>query len=169
MKREEITRLWRSRQAQKANQISGCPECSGAGSRGDIVKNENGDYVEKGWSKCARCGGDGYGLFCAICGGWAAQDELDFHHWDYDEHIGVFLCRDCHDGVHGGEEAYPSNNEEWAREAAQNAVEMLLEEQPTNITGLSGHEEKSWFEKAVIRLNIPNKIPVSAPPGAYSD
>jgi hypothetical protein len=36
---------------------------------------------------------------CAVC---ESTETVDFHHWDYEHDIGVLLCRDCHNYVHGG-------------------------------------------------------------------
>lgn len=46
--------------------------------------------------------GFGYEPRCPCCG-YAERygdREFDFHHWDYDEDVGVMLCRRCHSHIH---------------------------------------------------------------------
>jgi hypothetical protein len=37
---------------------------------------------------------------CPLCG---VSEDLDYHHWDYERNIGVCLCRECHNYIHGGD------------------------------------------------------------------
>jgi hypothetical protein len=41
-------------------------------------------------------------------------DQLEFHHWSYDPEIGVSICRDCHNHIHGGEKGRVSIQENRA-------------------------------------------------------
>lgn len=39
---------------------------------------------------------------CPLCRSEA--DALEFHHWDYENDVGVELCGECHSAIHGGDE-----------------------------------------------------------------
>lgn len=38
---------------------------------------------------------------CSLC---ENSRDLEFHHWDYEDDVGVELCRECHNYIHGGDE-----------------------------------------------------------------
>jgi len=81
------------------------------------AKVELNDVVETRWEpRCPCCGKSEVYL-----------DEIDFHHWDYDSHDGILVCRGCHESIHDGHEAYP-DTDGWIDEAAENAVEKAITE-----------------------------------------
>lgn len=71
---------------------------------------------------------------CPLC-----RDEvssLEFHHWDYENDVGVEICRPCHEAIHGGADGRVSiqqNRAEyhgmggWHDYALMNLIERDLE------------------------------------------
>jgi len=67
---------------------------------------------------------------CPLCE--SENGYLDFHHWRYGENqLGVYLCRDCHDDVHGMKGK--TENPDWLVHAIQNLVEKHVDEHPDEI------------------------------------
>jgi len=71
---------------------------------------------------------------CPLCG--EKTTGLDFHHWDYDDDTGCYLCEPCHITVHGGSDWWhtatdvrgKSNN--WRIKSVENLVKKHLEHHP---------------------------------------
>jgi len=93
-----------------------------------IILDDSGKVKDE--KVCEDCGGEPRGVFCAICDGWYKHDsdEVDFHHWDYEKHIGVLVCRDCHESIHRTECSYPDKNDDWLPHAIRNAIKSLKQE-----------------------------------------
>lgn len=120
---------------------------------------------------------------CPLC----RRDDvsLEFHHWDYDEDIGVEICRDCHNAIHGGEEgrvAIQQNRAEsygvdhWHVEAIDRLVQRDIEHLPEgqfNIAESASFEEYWSFLKgrynppAEDALGADGSIVKRAPEGLY--
>jgi hypothetical protein len=45
---------------------------------------------------------------CPLCG---EERKLDYHHWDYEQDVGVHICRNCHNYIHNPEGAKPSESQ----------------------------------------------------------
>lgn len=125
--------MYKVRQKQKANQMTMCPNRRDGGrcykGRVVAVQHRNGTLSEEDLGECEVCGGSGHGIVCAICETFTANadENFDFHHWDYEKNIGVFLCRDCHEQVHSTECAYPENDDDWIYHAISNALNHYRE------------------------------------------
>jgi len=68
---------------------------------------------------------------CPVCG--VADDgttRFDFHHWDYEDDIGVQLCRDCHNHAHGGQRISDLPEQDGWREEAK---ERLISRMASNV------------------------------------
>lgn len=93
-----------------------CPECGDVPrywalregeSRSDVIRRMKKRFKSPspvhGWESDYSIV-DEWGWFvrptCPICGG--KPSHFDFHHWDYENGIGVRICRDCHSHIHGG-------------------------------------------------------------------
>lgn len=85
---------------------------------------------------------------CPACGRGRAEDDLDFHHWDYDTDTGCQLCRTCHNEVHNGMSA-SEQTEATGRAWQFEAVERLL--QISNQNGLAFDDAESFKQ----RYNVP--------------
>lgn len=62
---------------------------------------------------------------CRLCG---SEDELDFHHWRYEDDTGCPLCRDCHSHIHEPEGGRPGEGpgNEWMEVALPRLVERHM-------------------------------------------
>jgi len=68
---------------------------------------------------------------CPVCG--VADDgttRFDFHHWDYEDDVGVQLCRDCHNHAHGGQRISDRPEQDGWREEAK---ERLISRMKSNV------------------------------------
>ena len=63
---------------------------------------------------------------CRLCG---VEEDLDFHHWRYQDDVGCPLCRQCHSYIHEPEGARPGEGpgNEWLEAALPRLVERHLE------------------------------------------
>jgi hypothetical protein len=61
--------------------------------------------------------------------------SLEFHHWDYDADIGIEVCRECHNAIHGGADGRVSvqqnrveyyGGDHWHEAAVRNLIERDL-------------------------------------------
>jgi hypothetical protein len=97
---------------------------------------EHGPY----YARCPACG------FAEKYGGY--QREFDFHHWDYQNEVGCYLCRECHTHIHDEMRAN-EQTEETGREWQYDAVRRLL--------GLSGKNNLCFgsSHEFMSRFNIP--------------
>lgn len=122
--RQTFGQVWKAIESRKASQIIDKNCCEG-GRVIEYVLDDNGYPVKTlDHGKCQDCDGDdGGGLGCAICKEWSPFDakDLDFHHWDYDGHVGTLVCRDCHDKIHATQESFP-DADNWKRSACYNAI-----------------------------------------------
>lgn len=51
---------------------------------------------------------------CLICKESEEERRLDFHHWDYEQGIGIRICRNCHEAIHGGKrKTHQDNKAKW--------------------------------------------------------
>jgi hypothetical protein len=64
---------------------------------------------------------------CKLCN--TDEVSLDFHHWDYENDYGCWLCRPCHDYIHKPIGAQPSETpgDEWIRKAVDRLLERYKE------------------------------------------
>jgi hypothetical protein len=81
-----------------------------------VFKKEARDTFDSEWHpRCPCCGtADAY------------ADEIDFHHWDYDNDVGCMLCRDCHSYIHRGltaSEQAERTGDAWQIDAVKNLYE----------------------------------------------
>lgn len=56
-----------------------------------------------------------WSVTCPLCDRSLDQinrEYLDYHHWTYQQDIGTYLCRYCHDYVHGGDKTN-ANEQDW--------------------------------------------------------
>lgn len=58
--------------------------------------------------------------------------DMHFHHWDYENDIGVTICENCHESIHGGtrvrhqeREARSIRYSGWEELALNNLVSLL--------------------------------------------
>lgn len=81
---------------------------------------------------------------CAVC---SRQDDVDFHHWDYQTNQGVYLCRECHEFIHA-DLSRPSEGEgeEWITKA----IPRLLKRHDR-------HNEDNSIQHVMSRYNIPDE------------
>lgn len=91
---------------------------------------------------------------CACCERSNSSVTIDYHHWDYESDVGVYLCRECHNYIHDGKRA---------REQTKQLPYGESWKIPTinRLVGL--HESKfgraeSW-DAFFSRYNIPDKEP----------
>lgn len=106
-------------------------------------------------------------MSCPICGDDA---ELDFHHWDYDEGVGVEICRDCHDEIHDGlHQSHQENKarahgyDGWLHRAVENLVELdIAFTRPVEYdVGVRSWDD--YRKRLMMRYNVPDSaIPSSA-------
>jgi len=97
---------------------------------------------------------------CPLC---SAKDvELDFHHWEYNEDIGVGLCRGCHQTIHEGmrasEQSSWSQTGEWEDRALAELVRCHK-----LYRGMPGSDASIWEIKT--RYNVP--FPIERIKSAY--
>lgn len=104
---------------------------------------------------------------CEIC---SSPGNLDFHHWDYSFDIGILICRDCHEFIHGGqgervrdqqerrEEHY---GEDWICEAASRLVilDIKYHQEEYEFDDLIGLISPQYFDHIVRKYNLPNFHP----------
>jgi len=75
---------------------------------------------------------------CPLCS--EAVSGLDFHHWDYEDDTGCYLCEPCHIVVHGGSKWWhqatdrPGRSQTWEIDALQNLVNEHVKEHPDEAT-----------------------------------
>jgi len=55
--------------------------------------------------------------------------NLDFHHWEYENDTGVYICRDCHNRIHDGVRASKQSREQpgdktWHMAAVNNLISI---------------------------------------------
>lgn len=90
--------------------------------------------------------GDNYGerpTECPLCG--SEQTGLDFHHWRYGENeVGCYLCRECHDDIHGGKAK--TSNSNWLVHCVENLVAQHI----------AYHSTEPNAERIVERYNLPD-------------
>jgi NMD protein affecting ribosome stability and mRNA decay len=67
---------------------------------------------------------------CPVCGCNDGSNEFDFHHWDYEEDIGVQLCRDCHDYAHDGKRVSDTAESDWESESLERLITRMKEQNP---------------------------------------
>lgn len=61
---------------------------------------------------------------CPIC----LDEPVEFHHWDYENNQGVYICRPCHNAIHdGGARPGDSMGASWLDAAISNLIELHLE------------------------------------------
>jgi len=90
---------------------------------------------------------------CPLC--LASQPlNIDFHHWEYENDTGVYICRDCHNRIHDGKRASEQSREQpghktWHVAAASNLVAIHED--------MHG-EPESWRDFAD-RYNLPVEDP----------
>lgn len=76
----------------------------------------------------------GYLARCPACG-FAEQygnsdREFDFHHWDYENDVGCYLCRECHNHIHNNQRAKEQTKEtgqEWQYDAVSRLLSLSKE------------------------------------------
>ena len=97
---------------------------------------------------------------CPLC---RRASNLDFHHWDYDEDIGIKLCRECHDDIHDGLRQSHQQNKakfhgysDWIQRAVENLIEKDIAFLPTDEFNI---QEQPWAEyrhRLKERYNLPD-------------
>jgi len=106
-------------------------------------------------------------MSCPICGD---DVKLDFHHWDYDEDIGIEICRDCHNEIHDGlHQSHQENKarahgyDGWLHRAVDNLVELdIAYTRPVEYdVGVRSWDD--YRKRLMMRYNVPDSaIPSSA-------
>ena len=93
---------------------------------------------------------------CPACGRSAPTDGLDFHHWDYDDDIGVGLCRECHLDIHEGVKASKQSGFAGGGEGAwkKRAIPILWHKYAPRTPSSSLEHELLEFK---FRFNIPKQ------------
>jgi len=86
---------------------------------------------------------------CPLCE--KEKSGLDFHHWDYDDDSGCYVCEPCHIAIHGGTEWWnahdrPARSKTWKVAAIENLVRQHIEY----------HSEPGTADEIVKRYNIPD-------------
>lgn len=86
---------------------------------------------------------------CPLCR--EQKTGLEFHHWDYDDETGCYLCEPCHIAVHGGTEWWnandrPRKSSTWIVAAIENLVQKHLEK----------HPDENATQEIVDKYNIPD-------------
>lgn len=86
---------------------------------------------------------------CPLCG--EEKTGLEFHHWDYDDDTGCYLCEPCHIAVHGGTEWWNATDrrrrsQTWKVDAVENLVRQHVE----------AHPDETTVREIVERYNIPD-------------
>lgn len=141
--------------------VGDCPNHGGApGSRSVVYRSENPSF-----HYCRKCDTHLYYTqdrdgeyptnadpFCPLCHTSKDEDELDFHHWNYQENIGIHICRDCHTEIHDGLRASEQTkrapeNEDWRFESLTRLIKLHKETHD----GVSSWEELAW------RYNVPSE------------
>lgn len=82
-----------------------------------------------------------------------AKPDFDYHHWSYDPHIGVALCRECHMGVHRDMTATEQANASWSGDWVDDALGELvrLHREHRAVDADAGIEP----EVLAVRYNVP--------------
>lgn len=102
---------------------------------------------------------------CPLCR--RQTGTLEFHHWDYDEDIGVEICEECHNTIHGGEdgrvavqqnraEHYYGEEGHWHIGALKNLAQrdiQYLSEDEFDINDTTGFGE--YWQYLRERYNLP--------------
>jgi len=145
--------MFRIREIKKGHQTGYCPGRCDSGRVIDAEVDEDGmpiRLVDRG--ECPECDGEGsYGVSCAVCHKWTPDGEdLDFHHWDYESHKGILVCRECHDCIHSTDDAYPGSDG-WVKIAAENAVKRAMEKRTDEDSKTDMSEILGW-------LHLPDSI-----------
>jgi hypothetical protein len=106
---------------------------------------------------------------CPLC---RSDATLEFHHWDYDRDIGIELCRDCHNAVHGGADgrvAIQQNRaeyygaENWHVPAIGNLAERDIKHLPESELNITQDLEfEVYWEYLKDRYNLPNEARIGA-------
>jgi hypothetical protein len=85
---------------------------------------------------------------CPCCGSAAAYAEnIDFHHWDYENDIGCQLCRSCHSYIHRGltaSEQAERTGDHWQIDAVRRLFDCT-----SHSLSISDPQRLAW------RFNIP--------------
>jgi hypothetical protein len=66
----------------------------------------------------------GAGSCCPLC---LDEEDLDFHHWDYENDIGIHICRRCHNMIHDGKRAREQTKGSvgtWHADAVNNLIRL---------------------------------------------
>lgn len=92
---------------------------------------------------------------CPICTIDYYDAEIDFHHWDYEENVGVNICRDCHMKIHRGKRIRDQVKEpgvdDWRSDSIDTALSLASDDYYSDGVGFGVNEIS-------IRLNIPKRI-----------
>jgi len=87
---------------------------------------------------------------CPICR--SEVQSPDFHHWDYNDDIGLCVCRGCHEGIHRHNTVKTQKKlaktlgvDDWQELAVRNTAEL---ERPADA-------QKVHLRNWVHRMNIP--------------
>lgn len=125
------------------------------------------ELVEPELYRCADCGrfngvattsnGGVYpASICPLCL-TLSPSNIDFHHWEYENETGVYICRECHNRIHDGKRAREQSRdlpdgETWHVPAGNNLVAIHED----------NHGKAESWDDFFDRYNLPEDHPMYA-------